>query len=338
MGAHWIEVAGRPASRIAPHGPLTYESLADGGCGAASFSFSIPPRSQHHALRPGHIVRGMTGPVPSYAGEITGYDRQTGKVTVRGIAAAATGYFALDEVGNATRNIATAAIVAAQAGWPVVSATLTGTAAGDTSNGPQRLSALFDDMAADLGARWGIDRWQRYFMRADPDPATVAPQWRIKPGVATFGTTAEGVPSHYVARYDNGTNYLSVIVPHPDASRMVYQAEDLDLTDRGTLGVMQATAIAGGEHALHSGRGRRINGVTLYRDQLTTIGGTPAAPEQVRGGQLARAMGVAVDGLSPGMWHDFVIGTVLHTQGEDELYIEPVNTAPRSHAAVIAAL
>lgn len=336
MGAHYIKVGGIPASNLAKHGPLTYETLADGGCGEGRFSFSLPPKARPSAVRPGKILEAFCSLVPIYAGVIVDYDHRSGDVVARGISAAANDYLALDAGGNATRDVATATLQAAVAGWPVRHyGDATGSANGDTSGGPQSLQGLIDEVAEDLGSRWGVDARRRLYVREDP---AGPPKWLIRPGAAAFDTTSEGVVSHYAVRYYNGTTYATVIVPHPQAVNLSTKYETLDLTERGTLGVMQATAIAGGLHQLHNLRYQWVNGVTVVRDQITTIGGTPATLERVRGGDLVRVLGTPAAGLTGSLWQDVVIGKTLHTAGEDDIYLEPVNTAPRTHAAVIAAL
>jgi hypothetical protein len=73
-------------------------------------------------------------------------------------------------------------------------------------------------------------------------------------------------------------------------------------------------------------------------DQLTTIGETPADLASVWGGQMVRIF--ASPTASPvmqAMWVDTLIGKTRYVGGADRIYLEPVNTAPRNYADVIAA-
>lgn len=322
----WLRIGGYPATEIAAHTPPTWETWADGGTGAISWAFSLSMRSQHQALRVGALVEVMVGCVPVATGLMTEPDRTTWECSAYGLASEARNYLALDGSGNATRNLATAIAQARASGWQASNPSdILGTAAGEAS-APIALAELFDQWAEQLGRRWGVDgRGRLYFL----EPPTT-PTWLAAPESAAFGTTDEGAANTLKGRYLNvftSTNLTAT------AGSGAPQAA-VDLTDRGAMADADATAILNG--MLIRDRGPKwTNGVTLTSDQLQTVGGTPAALPAVRAGQMMRSLGLS-NAVQP-LALDTVIGKTRYTAGEDVIYIEPVNTAPRSFVDVVAA-
>lgn len=330
---YWIRIGGRPASVLAPPGPPTWETLADGGCGEGSFDLSVSPTLAASALRPGTAVEFLLGLTQVYAGLVVDYDRSAGRVVTRGLAAAAYDYMSLDGVSDPTRNTETAVSEAQARGWPVFLMTGTfGVAVGEAGP-PVPVGDLLTDYAGQTVRRWGVDEYARCYMRSDP----TVPKWMVAPGVAAMGTTTEGLVSHYVARYFDGTDNQTAIIAHPKADQLPHVEQIVDLTDRGTLGIMEVSALVGGMFALNPTAWQWTSGVTVTRDQLTTIGGTSAALADVRGGDMVRIRGMASMGLAGGSTIDVVIGKTRYTAGDEVIYLEPVNTAPRTLSDVIAA-
>lgn len=322
----WLRIGGYPATEIAPHTPPTWETLADGGCGEASWTFSASSRLQHQALVPRAVVQVMAGPVPVYTGLMTEPDRTTGECHALGLSADLFKWVALD--GATTRNLEAAIGRAVSLGWPGTNPTpVAGTAAGDATGNPVKVGNLLDDYAGQTGQRWGTDGSGRLYMRPDP----TIPAWLATPGAAAFGVTDESAPTSLVGRYDTGAGYASTNnVGTPGSEEVV------DLTDRGALTLVAAEAILAGM-LVRRGDVSWTNGVTLSGDQISTFGGTPAGLSAVRAGQMVRAHGFGYGVFSQAPWLDVVIGKTRYTAGEDSIYVEPVNTAPRTMAGVLAA-
>lgn len=322
----WIRVGGVPATEIAAHTPPTWETLADGGCGAASFAFNLSVRAQHQALVAGSLVEIMAGPVSLYRGLLTEPDRTTWEVQAFGLSSSLRDRLALDGDGNSTRNLATAISRAVTLGWRGTNPTpVSGTAAGDTSGNPVKLGELLDNYAEQTGQRWGVDGFGRLYMRPDP----TKPHWITSPGSVVFGVTDESSPTLLAGRYDDGTGTLKTAYAGTSGTE-----ESVDLTDR-VLTLTAAEAILAGM-LVRGGERKWTNGVTLTREQLTTAGGNPAGLMSVTAGAMMRAHSFGYAGMST-LWLDTVIGKTRYTAGEDVIYLEPVNIAPRSLSDVIAA-
>lgn len=322
----WLRINGYPATEIAAHTPPTWETWADGGSGSASWAFSLSMRSQHQALRPGALVQVMLGPMPLWSGLMADPDRTTWQCTAYGLASAGLKFPALDGGGATTRNIQTAAFTAVGMGWLVTDpAGITGTASGDATGNPISVAQLWSDYAEQAGQRWGVNGRGHLFMRSDP----TSPTWLASPGAAAFGSTDEDSHTRLIGRYLDSTSGLYA---KADAGTG-YPVGTEDLSDRGAMSLAEANAILEGMLVRRGGRAW-TNGVTLTRDQLQTMGGTPAFLPAVRAGQLMRSFGLAnsVNALAL----DTVIGKTRYTAGDDSIYVEPVNTAPRTHRAVLA--
>lgn len=331
---HWVKVGGLPLPDHVVVSDFSFETWADGGCGQASFVVSDSLMGAGRLLVPGAGIEVMRGALPVYAGIVDDFDPTSGAVACIGLAADAANYIALDSLGNTTRDTDTATLVAAGRGWGVVNRSGTfGTVSGDDTN-PQSLSALLTAYAEQTGQRWGVDANSRVFMRADPP----APRWFIAPGAVALGGSSEGAISHYVVVYFDGTLNQKVIIAHPKAHMMLRREETLDLTQDGTMGLMEATAAAGGRHALVAAGLAWSTGATVSADQLTTVGDTPADLPSVRAGQVVRIFATAVgSSITPTLWVDAVIGkTKYDTREPGRIYLEPSNTAPRTAVAVWA--
>lgn len=326
----WLRVGGVPATEIAAHSPPTWEMLADGGCGSASWSFALSTTSQHPALRVRSLVQIMYGPMPVYTGLLTEPDRTTWECSAYGLSASLSGYLALNASGNPTLNVADAVGQAsARPGFGWVGTNpwqVGGTVAGDTSGGPISIGELLDRRAMELGQRWGVDGMGCLFMRSDP----TVPTLMTAPGAATFSPTDENAPRRLVGRYFNGTSY-----PVAYAGGGVPE-ESRDLTDRGTLTQAQAEAIVGGELSRLGSTGW-VGSTTLPREQFMTLGGNPANFVDNHAGRMLRAHGLTSNAVSSTFAQDVVIGKTTYTAGENVITIEPVNAAPRTLTDVVAA-
>lgn len=314
-----LRIGGYPATEIAAHTAPTYETLADGGTGEVSFAFALSPRAQHPALRPGSLVEGLVGGLPVFRAALGTPDRTTWECKAYGLQAER--FYALDGSGSATRNLGLAISNAIAAGFRIRNPQGHGagyTVPGDTTE-PQLVMDLLREAA--VGQRVGIRPDGAIYVQTDPTVIS----YRATPDAAIFGTTDESTASHLVVRYFNGTANVTTIFG-PVGPR---KSEELvDLTSRGTLTSGQVATII--DAAMPDKRALGFtNGVTLHREQLTTVGGTPAYLPAVRAGVLTRADGVISARASlQTPYLDFVIGKTRHTIGSPLIYVEPVNASP----------
>lgn len=325
--AYWIRIDGYPASEIAAHTPPTWETLADGGIGEMTFRLNLSARVQHQALRAGAVVEFMLGANPVATGLMTEPDRTTWECHAFGLSSDLDRHPALDSGGSNTRDLAQAIPFAITDGWKGTNPTpVSGIAVGSTTGNPVTVAQLLTDYAEQTGQRWGVDHARRLFMRPDP----VTPMWLTTPDAAAFGATDEDAPTRLYGRFDSGSGYLTATWGTAGITDVV------DLTDRGALTLTAAQVILSGM-LIRRGRTQWTNGVTLHREQLTTMGGSPAALSAVRAGQMIRCHGLASGVVAQAPWQDLVIGKTKYTAGEETIYLEPVNYAPRDIESIIAA-
>lgn len=324
----WLRIGGYPATEIAAHTPPTWETWADGGTGSISWAFALTSRSQHQALRSRSLVEVMCGPVALATGLLTDPDRTTWECTAYGIGSDARNFLALDGGGSNTRNVATAITQAMTDGWKAINPdAVTGIASGDATGNPITLGQLLDEYASQTGKRWGVRGNRQLYMTTDP----TTPHWIASPDSAAFGTTNEDRATRLAGRYlDSGTNTNMTAVAGSGAP-----ADAVDLTERGAMTNAQAVTILSNALARDRSTTAWTNGVTLTRKQIQTMGGTPAFLPAIRGGQMMRSFGLSYGVQALAL--DTVIGKTRYTAGEDMIYVEPVNTAARSFADIIAA-
>ncbi len=332
MSTCWVRLNGTtPATEIAAHTPPTWETWADGGNGGSSFVLNLSAKRDSHLLKPGTLMEILYGCYRVWLGRVEDFDRTTATVTGRGIQTDALTIPALDGTGAATRNLTTALTTAAAVpwSWRFLNFGLGSYTATGDSGEPLMMGQLLDLIAEQTGKRWGQLPNSGLYLRSDP----TVPTWLTSPDSSVFGHTDEGRATHLVGRYNTGAGYATTTRGTGSPAR----AELVDLTDRGTLTLAQANAILDAALAARGpSRYGLVNGTTLSREQVTTIGGTPAALESVRAGSMVRAHGIAYSGMSttaPNM----VIGKTRYTAGETTIYLEPVDIAPRTLRDVIAA-
>lgn len=313
-----------PATEIAAHGAPSWETLADGGCGEMSADFYTTRGFEHPALRRQALVRVFLGLMPVYTGFLVDFSAE-GQLVARGLADRK--FYALDGSGNPTRDIAVAVAQAQARGWQVTNPDgVAGVPAGDLSQ-PATVGSLLADWAQETGSRWGVDGRGCLYLRPDATSA----QWHIAPSLVALGTTSEGVASRLFGRYLEGGIYKMVARGTPGGDE-----ELVDLTDRGEITTAQATAILDTALTATATRPGWLGGTEVSSDQLTNGSGQSAPLCDVRAGQRVRDHGAA-SVTTGAMWIDETIGKTRYTAGEDVIYLEPVNTAPRNLVDVIAA-
>lgn len=336
MSSWWVQLGGAlPATLVAPHSPPTFETEADGGCLQASFAFAVTKRTQHQLLNKGTLVRVMDACQPMWTGTLYEFDRNTGEAHAKGLSSGLYDYLALDAGGNATRNVQVAidqAIANTDTPWQGRNPYAVGAAVtvpGDSTGGPISVGALLDELVEWFpgGLRWGTDADGNLYTRA---PGVTEPRWMAMPDATAFGTTTENTPQRLAGKFFDGTNY-----PTAYAGSGLPQAAE-DLTNYGTLTMAQAEQILAGKLKRSSFTGW-VNGVDLSRDQFRTLGGTARTNlGMVTAGQTMRAHGLPYS-VTQDPFLDVEIGRTKYTAGDDSIYLEPINTAPRNAEAVWAA-
>lgn len=328
----WVRLGGTtPATELAAHSAPTWERLADGGFGECSFDIALSAKTAPPLLREGTMLEVICGGNRVWWGKVNDYDREGGRVIGRGIQTDAYQIPAFDAGGNVTRDVVTAINTAAATPffWPVNNLNgISGSATGD-STAPQMVGQLLDEFAAQLGYRWRLDSNGTIFVGADP----TTPTWLATPESAAFGLSDESAPTLLVGRYYNGTTNVTAF--RQKAGATTIRTEIRDLADRGTLTLAQVNTILDAELGMTGPSW--VNGVTLSREQITTLGGTPAFLPSVIAGTMIRAHGLMADGLIGAPWLDITIGKTRYTAGEDSIYIEPAGVVPRTAVDVWAA-
>ena len=330
MTAIWVRLGGQRLADVGTYSPPTWETLADGGCGMAELTVTTSRTAPHHLLRTGTILEIVAGAMGVYKGEVTEYDPDTGGLHAAGLSTSLYRRLALDNLGQPTRNPAVAIWQAAVRGWQgtdphgvTVNTDIPGTADGH----PTSVGELLDDWAEAAQVRWGVDGLGQLY--AHPiEPAE--PKWLASPGVAAFGATDEGSPTMLAGAYVDSLGALRTAFAGSSGIE-----EHVDLTGRGVLNQAQAEAVLAGLLALRGGRGW-VNSVSLTPDEITNSGGAPAYLPGVVAGDTLRTFGVGYV-TAGSMTLDAVIGKTVHTAGSRLITLEPVNTAPRSFADVLAA-
>lgn len=320
-----------PASQIAAHTRPEYETGADRGCTTASFALALTPRSQHQLLTAGTLVEVMCGPLPMWTGTLTEPDRTTWEVHAVGLSASLYDYLALDSLGNATRDVGVAVEQAIARGWKGRNPFTVGAAVtvpGDPDGTPVSVGQLMDDLCEWYpgGLRWGTDAWGNLYT---PSPGVREPRWLATPDAAAFGVTDENTPRRLAGRYFDGVSNLTAYA----GSGAPEQSEDL--VSWGTITQADAEAILAGKIARRGVTGW-VNGTTLGRSQFRTFGGSMAFLGAVHGGQTMRAHGLPYT-VTQSLYLDVEIGRTKYVAGDEVIYVEPVNTVPRTLTSVIAA-
>lgn len=331
-----ISINGLPATEIAAHTPPVFETWADGGCGSASWAFAMSAKRSHRHLYPGALVQIKVGMHPLFSGRLSEPDRSTWECIAYGHASHAERLPALDGSGNLTHNVATATTSARSWGWVGADpfGVITGTVAGNDS-GLLMLANLLKQRADELGKRWGVNAKGQQFFRTDP----TIPTMYLAPDIAVLGQTDEGLASHIGARYINSTtNTVQTVVRPSDGSIPVEAIEPLDFTPYGAMSETQAYVKIDGLLAKGRTQAPWTSGMTVHRSQLQVRGVAPFLPKITAGVDMVRLFGIPAARMSAGTTTNVVIGkTKFDAATPDLIYLEPLNTAPRTFADILAA-
>lgn len=340
-GSKQLRVGGYWLASVGAWGDLTWSTRRPGGCYEASWSMDLPPDYRHPALERGKKVEVMDGMLPIWTGTLTEPDRssQAWSLTAEGLCREAEHYFAFDGSLNTVSTADTAVDNAITRGLPWIRRDSIATFAlveGDTTGGLNTVAALLDAFSDRLSQRWEVDAAGVVTMTAD----RTTPTWHLTPGVASLGVADDEYASHVYGRFQDSGNagaYTTVVASDAAAAaRWGHREYPADLTPLGPIPASRATSIVNGILAKGKGRPGYTNGLEVTSYELTNAGGNPADLSAVVAGQVVRAHGMFDDTqyLSGQPFLDMVLGEVSYTDGSETVNLTPLNTAPRTLAAI----
>lgn len=317
---YMVRVGGVHGTEIGEHSPVVYETLADGGCGIASWAWNLPPYAYPRGATEGAIAEVFESGHRVYYGRVEHVDRETWGVRCRGMWRDGDRIPNFDGTLNTTRDVAAALAGATSLpwSWAIRSDGITGTIDGDSQE-PMTITKMLSMLADKSGYRVGVTAGGRLYLRPDP----TEPKWIIRSADIVLSSTDLDDANVYVGRYYDGSTHHSVLSGTPTAPA---SAEIVDLSEHGTLSALDASAIVTQIAALTAKQKRWTNAITVHRSQITNMGGTSAPFESVLGGDMARIMCVsdAQRSQTGAPYIDAVLGRVVCTSGSDTIQIEPV--------------
>lgn len=334
-----INVAGTWLSTIGPWADLTWSTVADGGCGQASWNMQLPRGYTHPALRRGSVVQVKAGSMPLFRGVLAEPDDSEDGWSLHadGLYTLGDGFLCLDGSLNTTSVPNTAVDQAIARGLPwtrPTSISASAFAVSDTTAELNYLGDLLDAYAQSVSQRWGVDEFGALFLRTDP----TTPTWHMTPGSGEFGLADDDYASDIFLRYYN-TTYQPATVRVNDAtaaSQFGTKEVAVDGSNYGAISAAQATANAQGLLARGVARLGWTNTVSPSRWQITTPGGTPAYLPLVKAGQMVRLHGVRNQQGQPLPYVDFVIGEATYNATDDSVTLAPVGMVARTLSDVLA--
>lgn len=327
-----VRIAGHRLAALAPHGPVTVEY---GEHGSELASWSMDPNFRHPALRGNAPVAVWDGGLCIWIGTLVepGSD---GEYTARGLWRQAEGVYPMNVAGDLTTNIDDAlvgGIVRLELDW-ALRGSISAADWGTEATGNMTLAQLLDGYAAENALRWWIAPDRGINMTADPG----GPQWIVPHAVAGRGLTPaeDEFFTHLVGRYlDTGGLYKTETVGSAEASDVFGRRSALvDLTDAGNITSTRASEILTGMLLKSGARMGWGEGLELTHGQITTLGGTPAALNQIQSLQMVRLAGT-VDTSRPHLFRtftDIVLRSVRYTDGSQTISATPFGYAPRNMA------
>lgn len=321
-------VDGRWGHEIGHHSAITYETVADGGMGDASWTVHLEPDSFPRGLRERAFAEAFAHGERVWHGRIQEIDRETGGVRGRGTWADGETIPAIDGTGASTRSIATAIATARVLGWKVNPSNLTGTVDGDPSE-PVSVVKLLTWWGEQEGKRVGVDARGNIYARADP----VEPRWVITSNDVQFSATDLGAPNALAGRYINTSGVLSTTRVYGDGYAPPVVMETIDLTERGMLTEAKAASILSAMLRLTDAPVRWTNSLTLHRSQIQNRHGvSPSTFNRLTAGHRARIMSLsaAQQRQIGAPYLDVTLGSVVPTGGSDFVELAPVGVTPQS--------
>ena len=331
-----IFVGGVEAGQVAAHSRPTYETLADGGCGSASWEWNLPKTYGGQATTRGALVRIVDFGKTVYLGRLETI--ADGAVTCRGLWSDGQTIAALDGSGNATRDVGVA-IANAAARWGITNRHgISGTVYGDTGE-PMMMVDLLRQYAAQQGRYVGVDADGDLYSRVD----ATAPMWLIAAGDVDLGGSDATTYTRLIGRHRDMTGAFvtsySASAPPPVVEAIVDLTGRTGDKDWGRMTSLDATAL------LTRLRDRMLGPtwtepLTLHQSQIRTLGGGPAPLGSVRGGDRARIHSLTASQQAKygAPYIDVTLGSVARTIGEPMIEVAPVGTEPVTLEDAMAAV
>jgi hypothetical protein len=316
-------VGGRLASEYGPHSTPTYETLADGGMGEASWEWRLPAA---HSVRRGALAQMLVHGHPVWLGRVETIDG--GAVNARGIWADGDTIPAVDGLWAATRNVGDAIETARDVPfeWAVTNRRgLSGTVPG-TLDEPLMMTDLLRQRAAELGQRAGVDARGDLYLRADG----TAPRWIIDARGADLGGSDAETYTMLLGRYRTTTGgRATALATH---GRVPTRAAITDLTGYGGITSGQASTVLTNALNLLADQATWTQALEVHVSQIRTTGGQQANPAAILGGDRARIMSLtaAQQATYGAPTIDVTLGSVTQTPGSPMLTLAPVGTTAQS--------
>lgn len=319
-----IFVAGIAASTVAAHSQPAHESLADGGCGVASWEWNLPRTYGGAATRRGAPVRIVEYGHDVYRGQIDTI--ADGAVTCRGLWAAGETILALGPGGTATRDIG-AALTQNMTRWGVTNRRgVAGVVLGDADE-PVMMTNLLRQYAEQEGKYAGVDASGDVYVTS-----ASATRWHIYAGDVDLGGSDSGTITRLAGRHrDMSGTYVTThsdTLPGPLVEATADLTGRAGGTDRGRMSPADAKTLLNGILARMGGLPTWTTELEISQQQIRRIDGAPAALANVRGGDTARihSLTAAQQQEYGAPYIDVVLGKVTRTIGSPIITIAPVGS------------
>lgn len=337
-----VRVDGYWLPELGPATPPTWSTVADGGCGEASWTIMLPPTARHPAMRRGSLVQVRVGSVNVWSGLLSEpeYSEEGGwSCNAAGLYAEASGFLCLTGGGETTATPNTAIDAAINRGlpwtrWASISSTSFTDGTSDTTDSLNYISDLLNAWANANSVRWGVDGDGFVYARADD----TTPTWHMTPRTGTLGQADDDYASAVFLRYYTTSYVLATATAVDQTSSDLYGRKEVIVDGAGYGALTSTKAAAYAQGLLDKGIVRMGWTDTLEptRYELTTPGGTPASLAMVRAQQVVRLHGLTDDRGAPLPYVDFVIGSTTYNAAEGTLSIAPIGLQPRTLSDVLA--
>lgn len=335
MGAPEIKVGGTWLTSIEPSwGDLELTWRWPYGCYQAEWSMLLKPGQRPTAIERDVPVEVYEDGWLIWAGTLPEPDWSASEFVAQGYARQAEGVPALTDTGTTSTPDAAIDYAIGQ-GWvswsrpsSISSTPLT---AGDetaTSNG---LNELLDAWSDEAGQRWYVtpDR----VVRKASDPTS--PSFLIHPDADVLGVASEAVARTLVGEWNDAAGNLQITIVGSGRPIQI-----VDLIKRGVADSGRATTVLTNMLAKTGALGGWTNGLTLTRDQITTLGGVHPhlghVGELVAGGCMIRLLGQA-DPRGVEMHTDVVVGEAIWDVEGRTITLNPVGMAARDFPSIVEA-
>ena len=317
-----------------------------GGCELASWRLRYPASHVPPMVRRGQRVEIHDGSsIPLWTGLAAEPIPGDGvwECHARGYAREASRFLALDVSLDPTGVPSTAVSQAISRGLPWVGSPTLSTVTLDGSQTPT-IEGLLTAAAAEDGVRWGVFADQAIQTGVTPPDARA---WRVAPEVPPPGVADDSYVSALFGRYVSAvtgtppqpSSYDTAVVVDADAESRWGRVEALvDYTKAGLMTSGDVSTNLSGRMDLAGARFAYTNAITVARDTLTTLQGTPGDPRQVQAGDTIHMARVRDDSgsLLPGAMVTFVVGRVSVDALGATAVVEPVGMAARDLSSILA--